>query len=117
MRKYLLMVLCCFALMTQGQGVYNVCDFGAKGDGKTLDSPAFNAAIQAAVQKGGGRIDVPAGSYLCGSIRLDDDIELHLMAGAKIVVVRNIRMVATPISITRSFGLMVSGMSASQGAA
>ena len=85
MRKILLFLLCCSPLLLQAHGVYNVCDFGAKGDGQTLDSPAFNAAIQKAVGQGGGRIDVPAGTYLCGSIRLDNDIELHLMAGAKIL--------------------------------
>ena len=84
--KIVLWALCCLCAFTaQAQGVYNVRDFGAKGDGKTLDSPAFNDAIQQAVSKGGGRIDVPAGVYLCGSIRLGDNIELHLMAGAKIL--------------------------------
>lgn len=77
--------LCCLPFLSEAHGVYNVRDFGAQGDGKTLDSPAINSAIQQAVSEGGGRIDVPAGTYLCGSIRLDNDIELHLMAGAKIV--------------------------------
>ena len=34
--------------------VYNVRDYGAVGDGQTLDSPAINAAIEAAVKGGGG---------------------------------------------------------------
>ena len=86
MRKLIFVVLCLlFTLVVHAEGVYNVRDYGAKGDGRTLDSPAFNAAIQQAVRQGGGRVDVPAGTYLCGSIRLDNDIELHLMAGAKIL--------------------------------
>ena len=47
--------------------VYNVRDYGAKGDGTTLDSPAINAAIEAAVSDGGGQVLLPAGTYLSGS--------------------------------------------------
>ena len=66
-------------------GVYNVRDYGAKGDGKALDSPAINAAIEAAVSNGGGQVLLPAGTYLSGSIRLKSNIDLHLAAGAKIL--------------------------------
>ena len=63
---------------------FNVRDYGAKGDGKTLDSPAINAAIEACVSQGGGTVTVPAGNYICGSIHLKSNIELHLDAGATI---------------------------------
>ncbi len=62
----------------------NVRDFGAKGDGKTLDSPAINAAIEHCAQQGGGTVVLPAGNYLSGSIHLKSNIELHLTAGATI---------------------------------
>lgn len=65
--------------------MYNVRDYGATGDGRTLDSPAINRAIQEAAAKGGGQVVVPAGTYLCGSIRLDNHIDLHLSAGATIL--------------------------------
>ena len=35
-------------------GVYNVKDYGAKGDGKALDHEAINIAIEAANKAGGG---------------------------------------------------------------
>ena len=85
MRKTMLLVLCMYGLLVGAQGVYNVRSYGAVGDGKTLDSPALNRAISAATNDGGGRVVVPAGTYLCGSIHLDDNIELHLMSGAKIL--------------------------------
>lgn len=85
MRKTTLLVLCMYCLLVGAQGVYNVRSYGAVGDGKTLDSPALNRAISAATSDGGGRVVVPAGTYLCGSIHLDDNIELHLMSGAKIL--------------------------------
>jgi polygalacturonase len=65
--------------------VYDVKDFGAKGDGKTLDHVAINTAIETATSNGGGQVVLPAGTYLCGSIRMKSNIDLHLMAGAKIL--------------------------------
>ncbi len=43
--------------------IYNVRDFGAKGDGNTNDTPAFMSALQAAYEGGGGIVYVPKGSY------------------------------------------------------
>ena len=64
---------------------FNVKDYGAAGDGTTLDHEALNRAIVAASASGGGCVTVPAGTYLCGSIRLKSNVELHLQAGARIV--------------------------------
>src|SRR5439155_2479224 len=63
----------------------DVRDFGATGDGKTLDTPAINKAIDAAAEKGGGTVLFPAGDYLSVSIHLKSNIALHLMQGATIV--------------------------------
>ncbi|MFD1470535.1 glycoside hydrolase family 28 protein [Hymenobacter caeli] len=65
--------------------VYNVRAFGARGDGKALDSPAINRAIAAAARAGGGTLQLPAGTYLCGSIRLQSNIQLDVGAGATIL--------------------------------
>ena len=85
MRKLFASLTLLLTVMTVAANDYNIRDYGAKGDGKTLDHTAINRAIEAAVAKGGGRIVVPTGTYLCGSIRLKSNIELHLMAGAKIL--------------------------------
>jgi len=69
---------------TGGQ-VYDVRAFGATGDGKTLDTDAFNKAIEAAAAAGGGTVQVPAGTYLSFSIRLKSHITLHLDTGSVIV--------------------------------
>ncbi len=63
---------------------YDVRDYGAKGDGKTLDTDAVNETIQAASNCGGGTVILPAGTYICGSIRLRSNITLRLEAGATI---------------------------------
>lgn len=64
---------------------YNVKDFGAKGDGVTLDHTAINATIEKCVADGGGRVVLPTGKYLCGSIRMKSNVELHITPGATII--------------------------------
>jgi len=64
---------------------FDVKAFGAKGDGKTLDTDAVNKAIEAAATAGGGTISFPAGTYLCFSIHLKSNIVLYLGAGTIIL--------------------------------
>ena len=66
-------------------GIFSVRDRGAKGDGKTLDSPAINRAIEDAAKAGGGTVYFPAGVYACYSIRLKSNVTLHLDQGAVIL--------------------------------
>ena len=66
-------------------GVFDVKTFGATGDGKTLDSPAINKAIEAAAAAGGGTVRFPAGTYRCFSIHLKSNIALYLDHGATIL--------------------------------
>lgn len=61
---------------------YNIRDFGAKGDGKALDSPAINKAIDAAAGNGGGTVFFPAGTYRSFSIRLKSNISLYFDQGS-----------------------------------
>lgn len=85
MRQLLALAFLSYALFGHAGGIFNVTDFGAKGDGKTLDSPAINAAIEAAVAEGGGQVLLPAGIFLSGSIRMKSNIELHLSPGCVIL--------------------------------
>ncbi|WP_438437587.1 glycosyl hydrolase family 28-related protein [Kluyvera sichuanensis] len=48
----------------------NVRDCGAVGDGATLDTDALQRAISQLHALGGGRVVVPAGRYLTGSLEL-----------------------------------------------
>jgi polygalacturonase len=65
--------------------LFDVRTYGATGDGKTLDTPAVNKAIEAAAVAGGGVVLFPAGSYLCFSIRLKSNVHLHLEQGSAII--------------------------------
>ena len=62
--------------------VWSVIDYGAKGDGISDDTKAIQAAIDAAHQAGGGTVELPAGTYLSGSIQLKDNIDFHLAEGS-----------------------------------
>lgn len=64
---------------------FDVRSFGATGDGKTIDSPAINAAIEAASAVGGGTVVFPAGVYACFSIRLKSFVALFLQQGATVL--------------------------------
>src|SRR5215468_5310252 len=64
--------------------VFNVRSFGAVGDGKTIDSPAINRAIEAAGVRG-GTVYVSAGVYACYSLRLTSAVALYLDQGATIM--------------------------------
>lgn len=64
--------------------LFNVKDFAAKGDGKTLDAKSINAAIAAAASAGGGTVYFPPGVYLSTSIELKSNITLYLAAGSTI---------------------------------
>jgi polygalacturonase len=63
---------------------FNIRDFGAKGDGRTLDTAAINQAILAADAAGGGTVLVPPGTYVSSSIHLRSNITLYLGSGATI---------------------------------
>ena len=65
--------------------VFNVHAYGAKGDGVTLDSPAINAAIEAAAKGGGGTVYFPAGNYLSFSIHLKSHVAIYLDAGCTVI--------------------------------
>lgn len=62
--------------------IFNVRDFGATGDGQTLDMAALQAALDACHAHGGGTVIVPAGRYITGSIFLHSCLTLQLEAGA-----------------------------------
>jgi hypothetical protein len=65
--------------------VYDVRDFGAKGDGKTLDTQAVQAAIDACNHDRGGTVLIPNGDFLVGTIELKSDVTLHLSVGGRLL--------------------------------
>ena len=64
---------------------YNIVDFGAKGDGKTMNTGAFKKAIETCNKNGGGKVIVPAGNFLTGPIYLKSNVDLHLKDTGSII--------------------------------
>ncbi|MDR3458672.1 MAG: glycosyl hydrolase family 28 protein [Verrucomicrobiae bacterium] len=65
---------------TNGVRTYNIRDFGAKGDGTTLDTAALQAAIDACNKDQGGTVLVPAGTFVIGTTELKSNVTLHIAA-------------------------------------
>jgi len=62
--------------------VFDITQYGAKGDGLTLNTAAIDSAIAACARAGGGTINVPAGTFVTGSVRLYSNMCLCLGPGA-----------------------------------
>ena len=65
--------------------LFNVRSYGATGDGKTVDTPAINQAIEAVAASGGGMLFFPAGTYVCFTVHLRSNVDLYLAAGCTIL--------------------------------
>ena len=60
---------------------YNILNFGAKPDGKTLCTLAIQNAVDQCAQSGGGTVYFPAGTWLTGTIYMESKITLWLDSG------------------------------------
>jgi len=68
-----------------GPGLFDIRSYGAVGDGKAIDSPAINKAIDAAAAAGGGTVVFPPGTWLSFSIHMKSHVGLYLSQGATLL--------------------------------
>lgn len=61
---------------------FNIVDFGAKADGKALNTVSINKAIASCSTNGGGVVLVPPGYWITGPIKLKSNVNLHLAKNA-----------------------------------
>lgn len=75
---------CCQAVAWTGKQTpfFNIKAYGARGDGKTIDTRSIDSTIEAAARQGGGTVYFPAGVYLSYTIHLKSNICLYLDQGA-----------------------------------
>lgn len=72
------------SLGAEASARFNVRDHGARGDGRAKDTPAIQAAIDAAARSG-GTVSFPPGDYVSGTLRLRSRVTLRLDAGATVL--------------------------------
>src|SRR5450432_3342982 len=83
--------------------VFRAKDFGARGDGITVDTQAIQAALDAAAKAGHGIVTLAPGTYLTGSIFVKSGTELHLDQG---VTLRGVQTLSGyPMMPTRVAGI------------
>jgi len=70
---------------------FNVVDFGAVGDGTTLNTAAIQKAIDSCAATGGGTVFVPPGTFLTGALQLRTHTDFHLETGAVIKGSENLK--------------------------
>ncbi len=81
--KKSLTVILLFNLSASSQtSVFRIVDFGAVGDGKTLNTMSIQKAIDSCARTGGGTVDVPVGVFITGTLQLRSHVNLHLESGA-----------------------------------
>ncbi len=87
-----IMLLCSFTVygfpnrnekLPNNEQVYNVKDFGAKGDGKTDDVPAIQKALDYIVDHGGGTLYFPNGHYRLVTLQEKYEVKAHLIIKPK----------------------------------
>jgi polygalacturonase len=82
---------------------FNVREFGATGDGTTLDTRSLQAAIDACAKAGGGTVWLPPGSYRSGTLFLKSRTELHLEAGAVLLGSKDLADYPITVPALRSY--------------
>lgn len=71
--------------LTGDPQTFNVIEYGAVGDGLTINTLAIQNAIDVAHNKGGGTVVLPEGIFLSGSIEIKSDVTLHLERNATLL--------------------------------
>ena len=69
---------------SSGIRTYDIRDFGAKGDGTTLNTKAVQSAIDACAADG-GVVVVPSGTFLIGTVELKSNVTLRIAASGKLL--------------------------------
>ena len=69
--------------------IFNTADFGAVGDGKTLNTEAIQKAIDAAAAAGGGRITFKPGIYVTGALFIKTNVDFHVPEGVTIQAIQD----------------------------
>jgi len=83
--------------------LYDVRDYGAKPDGKSLCTTSIQKAIDACSQSGGGTVYLPAGTFLSGTIYFKSGVTLRLAAGSTLLGSKDLKDYPPTVQAFRSY--------------
>ena len=84
MIRILLLLVCINTSVFAQQQIYNITEFGAVADSKTLNTSAIQKAVNTCHANGGGIVYVPPGTFITGTLALKSNVNLHLETGARL---------------------------------
>ncbi len=70
--------------------MYNILDFGAKPNTTKVCTSNIQSAIDECSKTGGGRVTIPSGVFIIGTVYLKDNVELYLENGAVLKASENL---------------------------
>ncbi|MVN20534.1 glycoside hydrolase family 28 protein [Mucilaginibacter arboris] len=76
------LLICLNTIVFAQKKTYNITDFGARNDAKTINTAAIQKAIDACFENGGGMVYVPPGTFITGTFSLKSNVNLYLENGA-----------------------------------
>ncbi|HET7119064.1 MAG TPA: glycosyl hydrolase family 28 protein [Hanamia sp.] len=82
MKKGIISLCLFFYFFSSHAQTYDIKDFGAIADGKTVNTFFIQKTIDECANKGGGTVEVPAGIFITGTFSLKSNVNLHLDNGA-----------------------------------
>ena len=94
---FLLFAVSTSVAFTQNNSFYNIIDFGAKGDSTTNNTEAIQLTIDQCSKAGGGRVIVPPGTYMSGTLFLKDNVILYLNPGSELRAIPDVS--AFPVTV------------------
>jgi polygalacturonase len=83
--------------------LYDVRDYGAKADGKTLCTESIQKAVDACSEAGGGTVYLPPGTYLSGTIYFKSGVTLELASGSTLLGSKNLKDYPPTVQAFRSY--------------
>ena len=98
-----LLCLLTAACVFGADNTYNVRDYGAKPDGKTLCTKSIQKAINECASNGGGTVYFPPGSFLSGTIYMKSNVTLKLDSGCQLLGSTNLKDYPPTVQAFRSY--------------
>jgi len=98
-------LLCLFTTVCVfgAENVYDIRDYGAKPDGKTLCTKSIQNTIDECAKRGGGTVYFPPGTFLSGTIYMKSNVTLRLDTGSTLLGSTNLKDYPPTVQAFRSY--------------